>query len=164
MSVTMTSNADEISANLEGKILQISGAMTAKVDVLTIALQSHIIADKLQGQVLQQRGDSGPSLADSIRVTNALQKGNDITSSVFVEGSAEKYAAFQEFGTSHAYSIQPKIKNVLHFLAGGKDVFVKKIFHPPLRERSFLHSGLDDRKDDFPSGIDDAVQQVLEAE
>jgi hypothetical protein len=164
MSITLTSNAEEVAASLNRKASQITEALTAKLDALTLVLQRHIIADKLQGQVLEQRGGGGVSLADSIRVVNATQEGGSITASVTVEGPAEKYAAIQEFGTSSTYPIDPKSAKVLHFLVGGKDVFTGKILHPPLREHSFLRSSLDDMKEDIVSGLGDALQQVLETE
>lgn len=164
MTITITSNAGGVAESLERKASEITGALTAKLDALVVALQRHIIVDKLQGQVLRQYGGGGGSLADSIRAINATRQGSSITASICVEGSAEKYAALQEFGTSSTYSIEPKAAKVLHFLVGGKNIFTKKILHPPLREHSFLRSSLEDRKEEILSGLNDALRQVLEAE
>jgi hypothetical protein len=164
MSITITSNANEVAASLERKASQINQAVTAKLNALTLALQQHIIADKLQGQVLKQHGGSGVNLADSIRVVPAAEQGGSIVASVIVDGPADKYAAYQEFGTSATELIEPKKTKALRFLVGGKEVFTKKVIHPPLKARSFMASSLDDMHDQFASGINDAVQQVLEAE
>lgn len=161
MSITITSNAEQVASSLERKAGQLREAMTAKLNALTLALQRHIIADKLQGQALQQRDGS---LAASIRVVPAIEQGGTITAAVVVEGSAEKYAVFQEFGTSGAYPIAPKGAKALHFLVGGKEVFTKEILHPPLKEHSFLRSGFDDMREDFLSGLGEALRQTLEAE
>jgi hypothetical protein len=164
MSVTITSNASGVAASLGRKASQITQAVTAKLNALTLALQQHVIADKLQVQVLKQHGGNSVSLADSIRVVPATQQAGSIVASVVVEGPAEKYATDQEFGTSATELIEPKKSKALRFMVGGKEVFTKKIIHPPLRARSFMTSSLDDMHDQFVSGISDAVQQVLEAE
>lgn len=130
-------------------------AVAKKVRALTTNLQHHIVADKLQGQVLQHRsGALSRSIAQEVQVDGAVATGR-----VFSSGDV-KYAAIHEFGGQTApHDILPTKAQALAFMIGGEQVFAKIVHHPgsKIPERSFMRSGLYDMADEIVQGIRQAA-------
>lgn len=126
-----------------------------KIRALTLNLQHHIVADKLQGQVLQHRSGA---LARSIQ-QETTTSGEITTGRVYSSGDV-KYAAIHEFGgTTPPHDIVPDKAEALAFMIGGKMVFAKIVHHPGSRipERSFMRSGLIDMSEEIVAGIREAA-------
>lgn len=126
-----------------------------KVRSLTINLQRHVVADKLQGQVLKHRtGALGRSIQTEIRQDGATTIGR-----VFSSGDV-KYAAIHEFGgRTPPHDIFPSKAEALAFTIGGKQVFAKVVHHPGsnMPERSFLRSSLADMTEEIIAGLREAA-------
>jgi hypothetical protein len=116
-----------------GRIPQeVIDAVAKKVRALTINLQRHVVADKLQGQVLNHRSGA---LGRSIQ-TDVTTSGQTTTGKVFSAGDV-KYAAIHEFGgRTPPHDIYPDKAEALAFMIGGKQVFAKVFIIPVRRSRS----------------------------
>ena len=134
---------------------EVVAAVRAKVRANTINLQRHVVADKLQGQVLKHRSGA---LGRSIQ-TNVTEIPAGATGEVFSSGDV-KYAAIHEFGgQTKPHIIEPKKAEALAFLVGGKTVFAKSVNHPgsTIPERSYLRSGLMDMSEEIVASIEAAA-------
>jgi phage gpG-like protein len=135
--------------------VEVVAAIRAKIRVLTVKLQQHIVADKLQGQVLHHRsGALGRSIATMLTETDGGAIGK-----VYSSGDV-KYAAIHEFGgTTKPHDIFPVKAEALAFMMGGRQVFAKVVHHPGSRipERSFMRSGLADMADEIVAGLRQAA-------
>jgi hypothetical protein len=112
-------------------------ALVRKVNSLALRLQQKIIV-KLSGQVLNIRSGKG---AGSVRVTLATP-GDTVTADVQAGGGPAWYLKLHEFGTDAPYTILPINKQALAFMLGGKMVIVRKVIHPPIKERSFMRTSI----------------------
>lgn len=127
--------------------------------VYTLAekLRSHIVRDKLLGQVLNRRtGRLGQSIQQ--RVETAA---NGATGIVYSSGDVP-YAAIHEFGGhTAAHVIEARNAKALAFEMAGKMVFAKRVNHPGsnMPERSFMRSSLADMKDEIIERMTQAVQE-----
>jgi phage gpG-like protein len=134
---------------------EIVDAIAKKVRALTINLQRHIVAGKLQGQVLNHRsGALGRSIQTSVRTA-----GETTTGQVFSAGDV-KYAAIHEFGgKTKPHEILPDKADALAFMMGGQQVFAKSVKHPGsvIPERSYMRSGLYDMSDEIVGGLREAA-------
>jgi phage gpG-like protein len=134
---------------------QVVDMVAKKIRALTINLQHHIVADKLQGQVLQHRSGA---LGRSIQ-PETTTSGDVTTGEVFSAGDV-KYAAIHEYGgQTKPHDIVPVKAEALAFMMGGRQVFAKIVHHPgsKIPERSFMRSGLMDMADEIVAGIRDAA-------
>lgn len=130
---------------------EVLDAVAAKVRELTTNLQAHIVADKLQGQVLQHKSGQ---LSRSIQQVTEVS-GGVATGRVYSSGDV-KYAAIHEFGgKTPPHDIFPVKAQALAFMMGGQQVFAKVVHHPGsnIPERSFMRSGLADMADEIVSEI-----------
>lgn len=123
---------------------------------LTEQLRTHIVRDKLIGQVLNRRtGRLGQSIQSRIeRATN------HITGYVFSSGDV-KYAAIHEFGgRTPPHVIYPKTAKALYF----NGIFAKKVNHPgsQMPERSFMRSSLADMKTEIMQRMERAVKDGVQ--
>lgn len=117
-------------AALDGLPPQVIEAVAKKVRALTLGLQRHIVADKLQGQVLHHRsGDLGRSIGLSSSAVTTTE-GTTTTGEVWNSGDV-KYAAIHEFGF-HG------IESCVSVLG---TPFTRNVNYP---ERSFMRSSLED--------------------
>lgn len=134
---------------------QVVDAVAKKIRTLTINLQHHIVADKLQGQVLHHRSGA---LSRSIQ-QNVETNDTTTTGRVYSSGDV-KYAAIHEFGgQTPPHDILPTKAQALAFMIGGEQVFAKIVHHPgsKIPERSFMRSGLYDMADEIVQGIKEAA-------
>jgi phage gpG-like protein len=134
---------------------QVIEEVAKKVRSLTINLQRHVVADKLQGQVLKHRTGA---LGRSIQ-TEILRDGGTTIGRVFSAGDV-KYAAIHEFGgRTPPHDIFPSKAQALAFTIGGAQIFAKVVHHPGsnMPERSFLRSSLADMTDQIIAGLREAA-------
>lgn len=134
---------------------EVSEYVARKVRALTTNLQRHIVADKLQGQVLNHRsGALGRSIQQQVTTEGDVTEGR-----VYSSGDV-KYAAIHEFGgTTPPHDIFPTNGDALAFMMGGNQVFAKVVHHPGSRipERSYMRSGLFDMSEEIMAGIRQAA-------
>lgn len=149
-----------VSEGLDKMPVLVVQAVQNKMRVLTVDLQGYVIANKLQGQVLNHKSGA---LSRSIQ-EDVLADGDTITGEVFSSGDV-KYAAIHEYGgVIHHPGGTPYIPNA----NGGGAEFVSKIFASSLKgaglpvtkphditmpERSFLRSSLAEKSDEIVAGI-----------
>lgn len=145
----------QLIGRLETLSAPVRAALRAKVERLTIELQTHIISRKLHGQVLHQRSGA---LARSIqRRVEAMALA--VYGIVFQSGDV-KYGKIHEFGgRTPPHDIYPKKADALHFVVGGREVFAKVVHHPgsKMPERSFMRSSLADMRPTISAGLRAAV-------
>lgn len=135
----------------------VAEAVKNKVNELTLRLQHHIVADKLQGQVLHHRSGA---LGRSIQ-TKTYGSGNSFTGEVYSAGDV-KYAGIHEFGgVIPAHDIFPKDAEALHFMMGGMEIFAKVVHMPDVTmpERSFMRSSLGDMAETIVAEIKAAAMR-----
>lgn len=116
-------------------------AIMSGVRLATTNLKDYIVIGKLQGQVLQRRTGN---LMSSIIAMDPVDSGNEIVGTIRVAETAP-YGAMQEQGSTFSYLIEPSTAKFLHFFIEGREIFTKRVLHPPLQPRSFLQSALDDK-------------------
>jgi hypothetical protein len=160
---------------LRTRMAPITESLRRRIDEINIRLQTHIKQDKLMGQVLTSRhGDTG--LAGSIRVLPTEVKGDVMTGGVQGGGGTAFYGRFHEYGTSDWYIILPKEARALAFTVGGmsirkragqrnlgfgEQVVVRRVIHPPIRERSFMRSALNDYRGFIRTEIVSAIRNGI---
>lgn len=149
MSVTL--EAEGLSAGLDRLSSQVSAAVEAKATAATAELQRHVIDDKLHGQMLNARTGRLASAVERMVET----KGDSIVGEVFVNDSV-RYAAILEYGGSTSpHDIVPDKAKALAFAAGGKHVFARVVHHPGSRfpARPYLASALGDEADEIAAAL-----------
>lgn len=127
------------------------------VSVLAEKLRTHIVRDKLAGQVLNKRTGA---LARSIQ-WKTEETGSGIQGVVYSAGDV-KYAAIHEYsGRTPPHVIEAKNKLALTFMQNGKQVFYKRVNHPGsvMPERSFMRSALSDMRQEIIDAMQRAVVQ-----
>ncbi len=160
--ITIQFRLDVLASLLASRKAELYSALEARMNLLDTRLQQRIQSEKLSGQVLHQRSGK---LKRSIEVIPAKSNRSTgkITGGVRGAGGPAYYGRFHEFGTTEPYTIVPVTKQALRFLIGDKVVFAKRVTHPPVAERSFLRSARDEMREDFISGLQDAVFRVFSA-
>lgn len=154
LNITVTGDAALI-ARLDALPAVVAKALQAKIEVLTIKLQTYVIRNKLHGQVLHQRsGQLARSIQRRIEAASLAVYG-------FVYSAGDvKYAAIHEFGgvINHpggtAYFPGAGINGGALFYSNKAAAAVAQLGHGVLRteahqipipERSFLRSSLRDQ-------------------
>lgn len=136
-------------------------ALSRKVTELRLMLEAYIKTEKLSGQVLNRRTSA---LFRSIN-GETIREAMAVWGRVFSAGDV-KYAAIHEFGgTIPAHKVEASKAEALHFVLGGKDIFVKSVQIPEVHmpERSYMRSGLSDKRTIIETGLKDAVLEELRA-
>lgn len=160
--ITMRGDANLL-AKLDSLPTAVRAALEAKVIVLANDLRNHIQADKLQGQVLQQRTGA---LSASITAEAPISTGTSVKGRVYSAGDV-KYAAIHEFGgLIPAHDVVPKAAQALRFEVDGQVVFAARAHIPEVRmpERSFMRSALADLAPEIEAGLKGAVISGIKAE
>jgi len=151
------SNSEAFAA-LEAKAERLAEVLRTKLDLVDIQLQSHIVQDKLSGQVLKHRTGT---LANSIRVIPAQQEGNAIVGKVEGAGGPAWYGRLHEFGTDTPFTIVANKAKALAFIVGDKQVFAKRVTHPPFKERSFMRTSAAEMAPQMREKLNAAVGEAL---
>lgn len=132
-------------------------ALRRTVERETIALQAHVVGQKLSGQVLHVRsGTLRRSITYTVR--------DDADGIVGTVGTNLEYAAIHEYGgTIHVPEIRPRQAKALRFYVGGVAVFARRArahdVHMP--QRSFLRSALADRREAFVAAVRATLAEIL---
>jgi hypothetical protein len=156
--ITVEINTTQAVASIQARSPLILEAIARKMNGLNIALQAHIVGNKLSGQVLKHRSGK---LANSIRVNQAQIDGETITSSVQGAGGPAFYGRLHEYGTDRSYRIVPVNKKALAFILDGKKVVVKSVLHPPIKERSFMRTSFAEMQDRIIEGIRQTFSETV---
>lgn len=135
---------------------QLRPALKQTVERETIALQAHVVADKLSGQVLHVRtGTLGRSItAETIETADAIEG---------AVGTNVRYARIHEYGgTVHLPMLVPRRARALRFEVGGQTVFARRTRAHDVRipERSYLRSALEDRRPTILAAIRATLARV----
>jgi hypothetical protein len=100
---------------LGAKAPKITDALASKITFLMLMLQSKIVREKLQGQVLHQRTGK---LAGSIVAYAAEMNGSSAEGRVEGASGPAWYGRIHELGGQGAYEIRPVNKKALAFIMG----------------------------------------------
>lgn len=143
-------------------LLSIAGmwpAIRTTLERELIALQAHVVADKLTGQVLHVRsGTLGRSI--TYRLTDSL---HTLLGTV---GTNVRYARIHEYGgVIHLPAMVPRRARALRFEIGNAVVFAMRVraHDVTMPERSFLRSALDDRKPDILRALAGTIRDQVAA-
>jgi len=137
---------------------QLRAALAGKADALAQSLYSAVVDDKLSGGVLNNLSGA---LRNSIR-SQVIQQGDQVSASIFSDGSAP-YAAIHEYGgKTAAHDILPDKARALALLIGGKMAFARLVHHPgsEIPERSYLRSALDDQDGVITQGFAETLTDL----
>lgn len=144
---------------VESLPLKLRPELRKRVEILSIALQSHVKQNKLSGQALNRRtGTLSRSIARRVEADASGVQG--------IVGTNIEYAGIHEFGgRTKPHIIEAKNKAALRFTAGGRTVFAKSVNHPGsiIPERSFLRSALADLRSKIEADLGDAIKAVADA-
>ena len=165
--IRIVSTPDAIE-RLRTKGPQIIEALMQKMNLLMLMLQSKIV-----GETIPAFFENGaPNIAATVRTEPARLEGNIIRGSVnaggprttkvtLKSGALVDYAAVQELGIYHSYTIEPFNKKALAFLLDGKRVIVRSVTHPGLKERPYMRYGLQESADAIISGLQDEFNRQV---
>lgn len=145
----------------QDRVGRVAPAVVRALNTLHAQLQSYIVSEKLSGQVLQHRSGK---LAGSIRVALAETSGDSVRGGVQGAGGVAPYGRYHEYGTASQYEIVPKQAKVLAFSIGGQTVFARRVQHPPIAERSFMRTGLQDMRQQIVEGLRQQITATLTSE
>ncbi len=148
-------------------------AIRVELDAQDIALQGHIVGDKLQGQVLHHRSGK---LGASIRVVSAVIEGNMVSGGVEGAGGPAWYGRVHEYGGTYSIAATTRRQGrgasgkVLRLLTRGGAVrsSIRSISTKPVKahertfpERSFMRSSLEDFRQQIIDAVQNKVTEVL---
>ena len=136
---------------------RIIAALVRKMNQLVFRLQAKIVNEKLAGQVLHHRTGT---LASSIRAIPTQVEGAALVAKVEGGGGPAFYGKFHEFGTTDWYTIRPINKKALAFMMGGKQVIVRSVYHPPIKERSFMRSSLAEMREQIQTELQETITEA----
>lgn len=156
--LTVTIDDRKVMQQLDAMPGKLRDALYKTVYMLALKLQKHIVADKLQGQVLNHRSGN---LQRSIQ-TDVKDDNKGVIGRVFSAGDV-KYAAIHEYGGRiPARIIEPKNGEALRFMMNGKAVFAKRVNWPgaSMPERSFMRSALRDMRPEIITSLEKAVKEA----
>jgi hypothetical protein len=157
LKITMQNDATLI-AKLRAAGPRIIQVITNKMNALMFLLEGKIKSEKLSGQVLQRRSGI---LSGSVRAIPAALEGTNIVGGVTAGGGAAMYASVQEYGGTHAYPVFAVKARALAFLMDGKQVFAKRVMHPPLPARSYMRSSLEENSAKIKSELQQSILDSL---
>src|ERR1700734_3828617 len=123
---TVQVDTRSVTAKLDAMPAQVHAKLRQAVYTLAEKLRSHVIQDKLLGQVLNRRsGRLGGSIQQKVDST-----ASSVTGTVYSAGDV-KYAAIHEFGgTIPAHEIVASKAKSLAFLWKGKQAFYRSVYIP----------------------------------
>jgi len=153
--MSMTLDAEALSAGLDRLPSQVSAAVEAKMAAATAELQRHVVDDKLHGQMLNARTGR---LASAVE-RGIEAKGGSIVGEVFVNDRVPYAAILEHGGSTPPHDIVPDKAKALAFAMGGKHVFARVVHHPGSRfpARPYLTSALNDETDGIAAALKSAA-------
>ena len=155
-----SSKLEALCEQLTAKATRLEQVLFTRVQMLTLMLSSKVVA-KLSNQVLHVRTGV---LRGSVNA-NTTDEAARITGTVQSSAGPAFYGRFHEFGVPHAWQIVASRSKALAFQLSVKQnaqkVFAKSVVHPPLPERSFMRSSLDESREEIIRQVAESVVQVL---
>jgi hypothetical protein len=136
----------------------IVAAIRAAVDRSNFEMQSKIVAEKLQGQVLEHRSGK---LGGSIRVIAAQVVGTKVAGSVEGAGGPAWYGKLHEYGGSFVGHRLLRRPSHLVTRAGGERVYTGSPYGINFAERSFMRSTLREQQETIVARIKAAVYATV---
>jgi len=167
MSIELTFGGSDkaLLERIRAKGAQIVRSVLREMDIDMLKLQAHIVRDKLSGQVLKRGpntpGHSGGTLAASIRKGETELVGTEIVGQVLGAGGDAWYGRLHEFGTTSSYEIVAINKKALRFFIDGRAIIRRSVMHPPIKERSFMRSSLEDMRSQIIEDLQNAAARGL---
>lgn len=154
------SKLDFLREQLTAKATRLHEVLYTKVQALTFMLQTKVIG-KLSNDVLHVRTGV---LRGSVNA-NTTTDGSKITGNVSSSGGPAWYGRLHEFGVPHAWEIVATKSRALRFQMGVKAnaraAFARSVVHPPLPQRSFMRSTLEENREEITQALARAVADVL---
>jgi hypothetical protein len=151
---------DSLREQLNVKAKRLHEVLFARAQALTLMLQTKVIG-KLSGDVLKVRTGV---LRGSVNA-NTTTDGGTITGTVASSGGPAFYGRFHEMGVPHAWQIRATRSKALAFQLSVKEsaqkVFARSVVHPPLPQRSFMRSTLEENEDTIRQALAQAVADVI---
>ena len=151
---------DSLREQLNVKAKRLHEVLFARTQALTYMLQTKVIG-KLSGDVLKVRTGV---LRGSVNA-NTVTDGQTITGTVESSGGPAFYGRVHEFGVPHAWEIVATKSRALRFQLGVKGnamaIFRKSVTHPPLPERSFMRTTLEENEEEIRRALAQAVADVI---
>lgn len=146
----------------------IIAAIMERMNLEMFKLQSFIVGETIPAFF----PDGAPNIASTVTAQPAQLDGTVIrgnvtaggprTTKITLKSGAEvDYAAVQEFGIYHEYTIEPFNKKALRFMIQGNAVFARKVVHPGLTARPFMEYGLQEMSDEITAGLQDTLNRML---
>ena len=146
---------------------QLIANLTAKMNLLMFKLQSKIV-----GETIPAFFAAAPNIASTVRAIPAtvegtvihgeVQAGGPRTTKITLKSGAEvDYAAVQEYGIYHTFTIAPFNKKMLSFVLNGKRVFAKMVTHPGLKQRPYMRHGLQEMEEEIITGLNEEFTAFL---
>jgi hypothetical protein len=153
---------DALREQLAAKATRLHEVLSVKLAAITQMLASKIVSEKLSGQVLHRRTGI---LAGSVHAEPVSDDGTVIRGSVVSSQGPSFYGKFHEFGVSHAWEIVATKRKALAFQLGVKEnartIFAAHVTHPPLPQRSFMRSTLQESEQEIRETLAQSVADVL---
>jgi hypothetical protein len=163
-----------VAEQLEATTPRMMGALVYRLDALDTMLQSKIVAEKLQGEVLHHRTGK---LSGSIRTVAAIIAGDQITGSVEGAGGPAWYGRVHEDGgvydvPEHMRRVGFNVKGETVKLLTGRGAIRKEVFgveERPVRahtitfpQRSFMASTQRENEPEFIEALQDTMDRTVD--
>lgn len=153
---TATVDASALKNRLDRTASATLTGIRARLEIETGGLANYIKAEKLSGQVLQNRTGN---LRNSVFYTVSAS-GAQFIGTVDVSMPAAKYGAAHEFG-AHIPERVPVRAKALHWISpGGGSVFAMRASAFDLPQRSFMRTGLQDREAQITAGLQESINEA----
>jgi hypothetical protein len=151
---------DAFREQLSAKAARLHEVLFTRTQALTYMLQTKVIG-KLSGNVLKVRTGV---LRGSVNA-NTVTDGQTITGTVASSGGPAFYGRVHEFGVPHAWQIVATKSKALAFQMSvkqrAKKVFARSVVHPPLPQRTFMQSTLNENEEEITRVLARAVADAL---
>ncbi len=156
-------------AKLKERGPAIVSALMQKMNELMVRLQSKVVTEKIPTMF-----KAAPNIAASIQFQQATIQGNKILGTVtgggtpgvrhttLRSGVTYDIAVLQERGVPHGWVIEPFTMKALAFQMDGRQMILRRVFHPGLKERPFMRSALHDMEAQITSELKTAFLDTFE--
>ena len=158
--ITVEVDDTAVQARLTEMPSKVRDRLTATVYLLAEKLRSHVVSDKLLGQVLNRRsGRLGQSIQQKVDSSDT-----GVVGTVYSSGDVP-YARIHEYGgVIPSHVIEARNARSLAFIWNGKQAFFKRVTIPDVTmpERSYMRSSLADLKDEIVESMTIAVREGVQ--
>jgi len=150
---------DALRERLNERQSQLIAALTVKTSAIPFQLQAKI-QEKLSGEILKPQTGA---LRASVNVEGPAVEAGIIRGSVGIAqgGPTSGYTRIHTLGHSGAYEIIATKRKALAFMLDGKKTFAKRVSHPAIPARPFVHPTLDENREQIIQELGQAVADVV---